>query len=293
MWWPDGNWIEAHDSAGATVTSSRWALAEGEVGGTRSTLTYVLHRQHVGCGWSGARSRSSTRIRARRDAATYTVPARAASTSTWRASFRSPKGAASRCWSRAWARRRRSWSSSARCTRTPATTVWAAGTNALATPLFADNTFTVTANGVYPKVLVVDEGPQVTHHESRSERARDRSTAPQGGHDISDDPHPTHGDYPAFGASAASTFGESRVTQNLVDPGVVRGPRSLQRHGSEVEGAGHRPGRAVVSPSAVPAPTSCSPTGFSRRASNAARGLRPMGYMYAPAHPPSCAKLSR
>ena len=37
MWWPGSGWTEAHDSAGAVVTSSRWALAEGEVGGAGRT----------------------------------------------------------------------------------------------------------------------------------------------------------------------------------------------------------------------------------------------------------------
>ena len=39
MWWPGGVtpdfWTEAHNSPGATVTGTRWALAEGEVGGPR------------------------------------------------------------------------------------------------------------------------------------------------------------------------------------------------------------------------------------------------------------------
>ena len=44
MWWPNGdaNWIEAHNSSGATLTGTTWALAEGEVGGARTTETYVL-----------------------------------------------------------------------------------------------------------------------------------------------------------------------------------------------------------------------------------------------------------
>ena len=29
MWWPSPNWYEAHLSAGATTTGTRWALAEG------------------------------------------------------------------------------------------------------------------------------------------------------------------------------------------------------------------------------------------------------------------------
>ena len=44
MWWP-GNWTtwtEAHNSPGATETGTKWALAEGEVGGTQNATTYVL-----------------------------------------------------------------------------------------------------------------------------------------------------------------------------------------------------------------------------------------------------------
>jgi hypothetical protein len=44
MWWPGGSgtWHEAHNSAGSTATGTRWALAEGEVGGVRNVETYVL-----------------------------------------------------------------------------------------------------------------------------------------------------------------------------------------------------------------------------------------------------------
>ncbi len=44
MWWP-GNWTtwtEAHNSPGATDTGTRWALAEGEVGGPQNAETYIL-----------------------------------------------------------------------------------------------------------------------------------------------------------------------------------------------------------------------------------------------------------
>ena len=44
MWWP-GNWTtwtEAHNSPGATETGTKWALAEGEVGGSQNATTYVL-----------------------------------------------------------------------------------------------------------------------------------------------------------------------------------------------------------------------------------------------------------
>ena len=35
-------WFEAHNSPGTTSTGTRWALAEGEVGGANATETYVL-----------------------------------------------------------------------------------------------------------------------------------------------------------------------------------------------------------------------------------------------------------
>ncbi len=47
MWWPSpalttNFWTEAHNSPGATVTGTRWGLAEGEVGGSLSAETYIL-----------------------------------------------------------------------------------------------------------------------------------------------------------------------------------------------------------------------------------------------------------
>ncbi|HTV03708.1 MAG TPA: DUF5719 family protein, partial [Luteitalea sp.] len=44
MWWPgdSSTWAEAHNSGGVTQTGTRWALADGEVGGARNTQTYVL-----------------------------------------------------------------------------------------------------------------------------------------------------------------------------------------------------------------------------------------------------------
>lgn len=42
MWWPDGAWHEAHASAGAVTAGPRWALADGESGGPRDTRTYFL-----------------------------------------------------------------------------------------------------------------------------------------------------------------------------------------------------------------------------------------------------------
>ncbi len=45
MWWPgptSATWQEAHNSPGATVTGTLWALAEGEQGGASARETYVL-----------------------------------------------------------------------------------------------------------------------------------------------------------------------------------------------------------------------------------------------------------
>lgn len=42
MWWPDGQWYEAHNAAGAQSRGRRWAIAEGEFGGTRTAQTYLL-----------------------------------------------------------------------------------------------------------------------------------------------------------------------------------------------------------------------------------------------------------
>ncbi|MCU0257148.1 MAG: hypothetical protein MUF60_10415 [Vicinamibacterales bacterium] len=44
MWWPGDwtTWYEAHNSAGATTTGTRWALAEGEVNPGANLETYIL-----------------------------------------------------------------------------------------------------------------------------------------------------------------------------------------------------------------------------------------------------------
>ena len=45
MWWPKGQWYEAHAVAGATQTGTRWALADGQSGsdfGITPVETYIL-----------------------------------------------------------------------------------------------------------------------------------------------------------------------------------------------------------------------------------------------------------
>ena len=76
----------------------------------------------------------------------------------------------------------------------------------------------MTPNGLFPKVLVVDDGTRVTIV-NRDPDQTDTIDCVPGGHDISDDPHPTHGDSAEFG-SGRLTLNQSRVTQNLVTPGA-------------------------------------------------------------------------
>lgn len=42
MWWPRSGWREGHVSAGTTATATRWGLADGEFGGSRSASTWIL-----------------------------------------------------------------------------------------------------------------------------------------------------------------------------------------------------------------------------------------------------------
>ena len=42
MWWPDDEWGEGHNAAGATEAGEKWGFAEGEVGGPFGLETYIL-----------------------------------------------------------------------------------------------------------------------------------------------------------------------------------------------------------------------------------------------------------
>jgi hypothetical protein len=214
MWWPGGNWTEAHNSAGALVTSPRWALAEGEFGGSRANQTYIL-LANTSAFAGDVRVTLYFEDQGAPFVNTYTVPPRSrynvdlANTAAQGRRFSAlveglgatpPQLVVERAmYSNA------------------GTAVWAAGTNALATPLFPPNTLTVTPNGIFPKVLVVDEGARVTIV-NQDPDAGPTDDCSAGGHDISDDPHPTHGDNPEFGIGRLD-FGQSRQTSNLTTTG--------------------------------------------------------------------------
>jgi hypothetical protein len=218
MWWPDGNWTEAHNSAGAIVTSPTWALAEAEVGGATANQTFVLIA-------NTSPFAATVRVRAFFEDQgepldrTYGIPANSRFNVDYSNSIAqgrrfsvlvegsgpSPGQVPQLVVERAM------YSNSG-------TTTWAAGTDALGTPIFPPNTFTVTPNGLFPKVLVVDDGAQITIV-NRDINSTPNSDCPEGGHNISDDPHPGHGDNPEFGEGRLD-FGQSRLTQNLATPGA-------------------------------------------------------------------------
>jgi hypothetical protein len=218
MWWPDGNWAEAHNSAGAIVTSPIWALADGEVGGARANQTYVLVA-NTSPFTATVRATAYFEDQGQPLERVYNIPANSrfnvdyTNTSAQGRRFsvlvegfgptpsQQPQLVVERAmYSNA------------------GTTVWAAGTDALGTPIFPPNTLTVTPNGLFPKVLVVDEGQAVTIV-NRDPDQTDTIDCSPGGHDISDDPHPTHGDSAEFGGGRL-TLNQSRLTQNLVTPGA-------------------------------------------------------------------------
>ncbi len=208
MWWPSPNWQEAHNSAGSVVTSPRWAVAEGEVGGTRNLVTYVLIA-------NTSSTDATVRVSPFYEDGAIAAPKeftvhgqQPLQRRHGQPSSKSRKAASSRCWSRRRARRN-SWSS-ARCIRTRAACTWAAGTNALGTPLFPDATFIITPNGIFPKKMVVDEGTRV--------KFINRDTV---GRQMSSDPHPSHEICPPINDVGFLAPGQEGLTANMVlDPGL-------------------------------------------------------------------------
>jgi hypothetical protein len=87
--------------------------------------------------------------------------------------------------------------------------VWAAGTNALGTPLFPDATFIITPGGIFPKKMVIDEGTRVKFI-NRGNVSRQMSS----------DEHPLHQDCPPINDVGFLNPGQENLTGNMVlDPG--------------------------------------------------------------------------
>jgi hypothetical protein len=74
MYWPGAAWAEAHASAGIAATGTQWALAEGEVGGSRGFQTFVLIANPTGAAAS-VRLRFLGQNGATFVTPTFTVPA--------------------------------------------------------------------------------------------------------------------------------------------------------------------------------------------------------------------------
>jgi hypothetical protein len=218
MWWPQGNWTEAHNTAGAIVTSPTWALADGEVGGTRANQTFVLVANTSAftasvraTAYFEDQGEPLVRIFDLAANSRFTVDYSNTNAQGRRFSVLVEGSGPSPSQVPQLVVERAMYSNSG-------TSVWAAGTDALGTPIFPPATFTVTPNGLFPKVVVVDDGTQMTIV-NRDPDQTDTIDCSPGGHDISDDPHPTHGDSPEFG-SGRLTLNQSRQTQNLVTPGA-------------------------------------------------------------------------
>ncbi len=217
MWWPGGNWQEAHNSAGAIVTSPTWALADGEVGGTSANQTYVLIANTSAFDASVLvtaffEDQGSPLVRA------YTVSANSRFNVDYSNSIAQGRRFSVLVEGQLTGGQLPQLVVERAMYSNAGSTIWAAGTDALGTPIFPAGTFTVTPNGVFPKVLVVDDGTRVTIVNRDPDQTDTIDCAP-GGHDISDDPHPTHGDSPEFG-SGRLTLNQSRLTQNLITPGA-------------------------------------------------------------------------
>ena len=218
MWWPGSNWQEAHNSAGAIITSPTWALADGEVGGTVANQTFVLIANTSPFA-ATARVTAYFEDQGNPLVGTYTIPAN----SRFNVDY-----------SNTVAQGRRFSVLVEGSGPTPAqepqlvveramysnagSAIWAAGTDALGTPIFPAGSFVVTPNGVFPKVVVVDDGARISIVNRDPDQTPTDDCA-TGGHDLSDDPHPTHGDNPEFGGGRLD-FGQSRVTQNMVTVGA-------------------------------------------------------------------------
>lgn len=193
MWWPSPNWYESHDSTGAVLTAPAWAVAEGQVGGASNASTYVLIANTSNVG-----GQVDVTIFYEDDTAPTTQRYTLLPNSRFNVDVggQFPASADQR------------FATLVQSVDTPLDLVverstytnsgnvtWAAGTNSLGTPIFADATVVVTGNGAYPKHVVVPDGARVAFV--------NRDTVP---HTMKSGPHPCTGascDCPAVNAVSA------------------------------------------------------------------------------------------
>ena len=88
-------WTEAHNSPGATATGTRWALAEGEVGGPQSAETYILIANTSTIGGAGPGARCTSRTARAAERHVRRCRRGAGRTSACRPSSRRPRAGAS------------------------------------------------------------------------------------------------------------------------------------------------------------------------------------------------------
>ena len=230
MWWPDGNWTEAHNSAGA----DRHVADLGA--GRRRSRRHV--RQPDLSSWSPTRRRSPRTVRVtayfedqgspldRRLQHPGQQPLQRRLQQHHRPG--PPLLGPRRRHSGRRRARYRSWSSSGRCTRTRAARSGRPAPTRSARRSSRPNTFTVTPNGLFPKVLVVDDGTRVTivnrdpdsdrHHRLRAGRPRHlRRSAPDARRQ------------PGVRQRPSRRSNQSRADAEPRDAGRLRRPRPLPR----------------------------------------------------------------
>ncbi len=211
MWWPGPstrNWREAHNSPGSLTTSTVWGVADGQVGGARATETYML-LANTSPFDGQVRVTLTFEDDGTRSTKSYAVPAQSRVNVPVRSDFPNSIG-------------RRFGTLVESLGDVPAQLVvewamygdsgrerWAAGTNALGTPLAEDRIITITAQGVTPRVLVVAPGDRVT--------IRNGDTQP---HQIFSGPYIDRSTCPALNQVGYLAPGESRMTGNFTTAGT-------------------------------------------------------------------------
>lgn len=211
MWWPgptSSQWREAHNSPGALASSSRWGLAEGMLGGPTAVETYVLIANTSPFAGT-ARVTLTFEDDGSRLERTVGVAASSRTNVPIAAEFPQATGRRFAVLVESLGAlpaqlvvERAMYSNSGN-------EVWAAGTNALGTPLSDEKVITITAQGVTPKVLIVAPGEQVT--------VRNLDTV---AHQIFSGPYLERSQCPAMNQVGHLAPGASRVTGNFTTPGV-------------------------------------------------------------------------